>query len=118
MQRVSREEFSSRFPIPIPARKVFGIQAESIRLEEDAEVSAIVEGDILVPNGVIAVIQGIIDGSVIVEAAGVAYIHAIVKGTVDVRGSACIDGLTGNLAIAEDAIVHLHVIESSTSPAA
>jgi hypothetical protein len=61
-----------------------------------------------VRSGVRAVVRGIVEGAVVVETDAVVYLEAIVKGSVEVRGAACLEGITsGALESAAGAVVSL-----------
>lgn len=118
MQRVSRPEFTERFPVLVPAWHIHGIQSQKITLERDASVTGILEDGLEVRAGVKAIVHGIINGSVLVEAGAVVHLDGIVKGNVEVRGAACLSGIIGSLQAAEDAVVCLDAMESSKNSAA
>ncbi|MGA9418617.1 MAG: hypothetical protein WBV40_05660 [Candidatus Cybelea sp.] len=118
MQRVSRAEFTERFPVLMPAWHLHGIQSQKVILERDAAVSGILEDGLEVRGGVKAIVHSIIKGSVVVEAGAVLHFDGIVKGNVEVRGAACLSGIIGALRAAEDAVICLDAMESSKNSAA
>ena len=118
MQRVSRPEFTERFPVLMPAWRIHGIQSQKVILERDAAVAGILEDGLEVRGGVKAIVHGIIKGSVLVETGAVVHLDGIVKGNVDVRGAACLSGIIGSLCAAEDAVICLDAMQSSKNSAA
>jgi hypothetical protein len=108
MVRVSRFEFTERYPVTVPGWKLRGIFEDELILERDADVSGILKRDLVVRSGVRAIVHGIVEGSVVVEPDAVVYLEAIVKGAVDVRGAGCLEGImSGALTASPDAVVCL-----------
>ena len=118
MHQISRQEFTERFAVVVPAWEVHGIQSQAITLERDAEVSGILKKGLLVRSGAKVIAHGIVEGAVEVEPGAVLYLNGIVKGPVHVGGAACIRGIIGSLVADDDAVICLNAIESAGNHAA
>lgn len=107
MLRISRADFTEKFPVQVAAFNIHGIQEESVIVESDVVVSGILKRDLVLREGTKAIVHGIIEGSMIIEEDAVVYFDGIVKHSVDVRGAACLQGLVGSLTASDDATVCL-----------
>ncbi len=111
MQRISRQQFVDRFHVAVPVWKLTGIEPGPLTLDSDAEVTGILEGDLIVRPGANVLVHGIVEGDVMVEAGAVLYADGIIDGDLRVDGAACVEGIVnGRLHAAESAVIALDAL--------
>lgn len=115
MRRLSRTDFTKEFPLVVPAWNITGIEHNRLEIDREAQVSGILESDLVIRTGARVLLTGIVGGSVTVEKDAVLYHTGIIKGNLNVSGAACVSGIIGRLQTDNDATIALEgLVEKET----
>ena len=92
MQRLSREEFLARFPLPAPSRKLRDMPpSASVVVDDDAVLDGLYR-DVIVRNNARVEIRGLVERSLTVERGSVVRVTGLIDGRLYVDGAVLIDG--------------------------
>lgn len=113
MNLVTREDFENHFPMRTPSAEHIPngrsvVLASDLTVSSDTSLRGVVQGNVVVKEGVQLNFHGVIKGSLYIEPGGTAYVNGVIKRDLHLSGGALLVGVVkGNVRPKPSAELHL-----------